>query len=240
MKKSAACLTIALLASTCLPVQAALVRYDYAGTLGYDIGDPRSHQVCDESGNCTLVTTGVPAGTTFFGSWTVDTAQVGVPFDDSGSLIHSFGQIYDLEQFTLTIADSALVGGRREDTIYVTTTDLMGNYADSWPSGYSTDYSFRGAVLNPGEFVVAGVELDRISINFNHDGNDLWTDFALPGNADFFSDMELRFIVFEPGYVTGTITSLTATVVPLPTLLPVTVLALALIRRRRQVPQLNA
>jgi len=232
-------LLLLILLSAALPAQAALVRYDFEGFL------PGYFPLCDnELVHCDPDLEPEP-DTPFSGSWTVDTAQVGVPFLDRPGDTSTVGMVYDYERFSLTVGGTTIVRGPRPETLFVTTTDWKGRYPDIYTSGYTSGYSGVVAVLDNEELFVDGKEVLRMWLDFSRDGNDLWTDHALPDDTAFFAAATLnRYLGFDfrrSGLRLGTITSLTATTIPLPPMWPASALAvLWLARQRRSAQRMKA
>lgn len=239
MKTRFALLLLPILLSTVLPAQAVLVRYDFEGFL------PGYFPLCDnELVHCDPDLEPEP-DTPFSGSWTVDTAQIGVPHDFHWEDVSSVGMVYDYERFSLTVGGTTIVRGPRPDTLFVTTTDWNGRYPDVYTSGYVSSYSGVVAVLDDEELFVDGDEVWRVWLDFSHDGNDLWTDHALPDDTAFFAAATLnRYLGFDLSTYRlrlGTITSLTATTIPLPPMWPASALAvLWLARQRRSAQRMQA
>lgn len=206
---------------------AALLRFDFEAALNVDIGeicDPEAEGSC---GDRAPDEWGLPAGTAFTGSWTVDTDATGIAISEPTRDGTREGKSYPLVDFRLTLGGVDVAFEFERGGLGMTSEPVPDYLRTIWTTGFTSDYTLFSRVAG-GEVLVGGVPLFYAGVSFSHDGNTLWTaDFTQPQDGAFIAAMtlagfvDLRFNTGGPNWrVAAGIKSVKATVLP-PTPVPI-------------------
>ncbi len=205
-------LLIIAAALVALPAQAALIEYQFTGTV-----------------TATADGSTVSLGDSFSGYWRVEVPQTGAPFNASGFESRQ----YDLDSVRIELKGetAAMSGG----FVSVSESVVDPAFLDFWPSGFASDYvaSVVSSGLRRWEF-----DIGRTQIVFDYDGRGRWNEFALPGDYPFLDNALGSVIRMEDfisgGVIIGRIDAVTASTVPLPSNLLLLVSALPLLAAARR------
>ena len=182
----------------------------------------------------------VQAGDSFSGRWRVDISQPGVDISSPGF----DGREYVLHTLEIDInGESVLVSS---GAVFVSESVIDPAFAETWPSGFSSDYVISAASPNLPRW---NTEVFRYRIAFSYDGLGVWNALALRDPFDFMHQAAVAGLIIDTaggefggnGEIHGRIDSVASAPAPVP--LPASLglggaglLVLACRGRRRVMP----